>query len=92
MKSDVLKIDTKNNYVQLGQKTIHESSLHTGRKYVGVILTYAHGASLASLVYKHTSSVDYTQNGLYNLKQCVHYQNYACTSQYISTENKQNRI
>ena len=31
------------------QNTIHESSLHTGRKCAGVILTYAHGASLASL-------------------------------------------
>ena len=33
------------------QNTIYESSLHTGRKCAGVILTYAHGASLASLLY-----------------------------------------
>ena len=52
-----------------------------------------------SNVYKHTSSVDCTQNGPYNLKQYDHYkikilndlvhitlllnENYACNSQYL---------
>ena len=36
-------------------------------------MTLASSNLISNVKYKHTSSVDYTQNGLYNLKQYDHY-------------------